>query len=488
MIFAALLQSIVIEPTFDAWREAVRPLLVAGTSPDAVNLVDSSSAVMDSLFACAGPPAAPIINSVIHAPRSFIERANIVACHRSADRWNLLYRVLFRLQSERGLMRLEIDDDIAEFRRLEHQVKRDLHKMHAFVRFRKIHTEGGEQFIAWYEPDHRILELAAPFFAERFAVMRWTILTPDASVRWNPADEQLAFGPGAPREFAPDRDDFEDLWRTYYSSIFNPARTNLNAMRSEMPVRYWKNLPELQTLPKLLTEAEGRVETMLARQPKLTAASFVPEVRSLPVLQQAIHACEGCGLYRCATQPVFGRGPGTARLMLVGEQPGDEEDRAGEPFVGPAGRLLNTLLIEAGIDRSSVYVTNAVKHFKFTERGKRRLHETPRTSEVFACRPWLLAELEAVQPQLVVCFGATASKSLFGSNFPLMRERGKLHSSQFAERVISTIHPSAILRATDQGRAEQMQELLVSDLKLAAHLLLDGLSHQHRSYPGRDPV
>ena len=369
-------------------------------------------------------------------------------------------------------MKLDIDDDIAEFRRLEHQVKRDLHKMHAFVRFRKIATEAGEQFVSWYEPAHHVLTLAAPFFAERFAIMHWMILTPEASVLWDPLGKQLSFGPGVPREHAPQSDDFEELWRTYYSSIFNPARTNLHAMRSEMPVRYWKNLPELQTLPKLLSEADDRVELMLARQPKVTAASFIPSDRTLPVLEEAIHACEGCELFRCATQPVFGRGPAKARLMFVGEQPGDEEDRAGEPFIGPAGRLLNTLLAEAGIDRSSAYVTNAVKHFKFTERGKRRLHENPRTSEIFACRPWLLAELEAVQPELVVCLGATASKSLFGSNFGLMRDRGKVLSSPYADRVIATLHPSAILRAMDRGRSAQMRSMLVADLKLAHSALL----------------
>ena len=466
----AVRQTILIEPTFEAWRDAVRPLLAAGKSPDSVELADASCCAMESLFPVAVSES--VSRSVAHVPRSFVERAKIVACHRSPDRWNLLYRVLFRLQTNRNLLKLEIDEDVAEFRNLEHQVRRDLHKMHAFVRFRKIETESGDAFVAWYEPAHRVLRLAAPFFAERFAVMQWTILTPDESVQWTPIGKELIFGPGVLRKHAPQQDDFEELWRTYYSSIFNPARTNLNAMRSEMPVRYWKNLPELQTLPKLLTEAEARVDTMLSRQPKLTAASFLPKDRSLPALQKAIQACEGCELYRCATQPVFGRGPATARLMLIGEQPGDEEDRGGEPFIGPAGRLLDTLLTEAGIDRADAYVTNAVKHFKFIERGKRRLHENPRASEVFACRPWLLAELEAVRPELVVCLGATASKSLFGPSFGLMRDRGKLLSSPYADRVIATLHPSALLRATDPARSAQMRSMLVSDLKLARTLLM----------------
>ena len=470
MKMAAMLQRVLTEPTFEAWRESARSLLYAGVLPENVDLADTTAGVTEWLFA-ASASALKTASSPLYVPRSFLERAKVVACHRDSDRWNLLYRLLFRLQKSRDLMKLEIDYDVAEFRRLEHQVRRDLHKMHAFVRFRKVATESGDRFVAWYVPAHRVLRLAAPFFAERFAVMQWTILTPDESVQWDPIEKDLTFGRGAHRECAPQQDDFEELWRTYYSSIFNPARTNLNAMRSEMPVRYWKNLPELQTLPGLLAEADSRVNTMLARQPKLTAASFLPKNRTLPVLQEAIRGCQGCDLHRCATQPVFGRGPATARLMLIGEQPGNEEDLRGEPFVGPAGRLLDALLAEAAIDRTTVFVTNAVKHFKFIERGKHRLHESPRAAEIFACRPWLLAELEAVRPELVVCLGATACKSLLGANFGLMRERGKIISSPYADRVIATIHPSAILRAPDPGRSAEMRSMLLNDLRCAADAL-----------------
>lgn len=467
-------QQVVIEPGFDAWRAAARNLLAANVRPEDVSIADRSASEAGSLFGASHdvlhPPVPAQSLRPLTVPAIFVSRARTVACHRSPDRWNLLYRVLYRLQAQRTLLSIDVDPDVAEFRRLEHQVKRDLHKMHAFVRFRRIVDEQGEHYIAWHEPDHLILHLAAPFFAERFAVMRWSILTPDGSVHWDPTTKQLTFGPGVSRHQAPQDDDYEALWRTYYGSIFNPARTNLNAMRNEMPVRYWKNLPELQTLPGLLAEAAPRVQTMLDRQARTTAASFVPSEHALPVLQQAIPACQGCDLYRCATQPVFGRGPVGARLMLIGEQPGDEEDRQGEPFIGPAGRLLNELLAEAGIAREQTYVTNAVKHFKFTERGKRRLHENPRASEIFACRPWLLAELDAVRPEVVVCLGASASKSLLGAGFALMRERGKLVASPYAERVVPTIHPSAILRAADPARGLEMRAMLASDLRLAASL------------------
>jgi uracil-DNA glycosylase len=173
----------------------------------------------------------------------------------------------------------------------------------------------------------------------------------------------------------------------------------------------------------------------------------------------------------CATQVVFGAGPVRASLMLIGEQPGDEEDRRGQPFVGPAGRLLDELLSEAGIERSTTYVTNAVKHFKFVLRGKRRLHESPRLSEINACRPWLLAELDAVRPGLVVCLGASAAKSLLGAKFALMRDRGKLVSSAYAAQVMATLHPSAILRAVDVERASMMKAMLLGDLRLAKSLV-----------------
>jgi probable DNA metabolism protein len=462
---AIQVRAVVIEPTLAAWREAARPILQKGTSPELVNFTDGSGQATQPLFAaevsCAETGPRP------HVPSSFLPRAETVACHRSLERWNLLYRLLWRLQRNRDLLHLAVDDDVAQFRRLEHQVKRDLHKMHAFVRFRRIDGPEKEAYVAWHQPDHFVLPLAAPFFAERFAVMRWSILTPDASMHWDPELKKVTFGPGVPRDKAPQDDELEDLWRVYYGSIFNPARMNLRAMRAEMPMRYWKNLPELQSLPGLLVEAEQRTASMIEHPSPLATTSWVPADHSLPVLREAIPRCRGCELHACATQPVFGAGPLSAGLMLVGEQPGDEEDRRGQPFVGPAGRLLDELLAEVGIDRAATYVTNAVKHFKFVMRGKRRLHESPRLSEINACRPWLLAELDAVQPGLVLCLGASAAKSLLGAKFALMRDHGKLVSSPWAVRVMATLHPSAILRATDPERAADMRSMLLADLRQA---------------------
>jgi uracil-DNA glycosylase len=462
-------RTIRIEPNLAAWREAARPLLQSGVPPDSVTFVDTNSTESSALFLSEQPTLAP--HPRPHVPAEFLRRAESIACHRSPERWNLLYRLLWRLQSNRNLLHIDVDDDVVKFRKLEHQVMRDLHKMHAFVRFRRVSDGSGEAYVAWYQPDHFVLPLAASFFAERFAVMRWAILTPDGSIRWDPAAKTIEFGPAVPREMAPREDELEELWRTYYGSIFNPARTNLTAMRAEMPARYWKNLPEIQSLPGLLTQADERVAGMIERQSTLNAAPWVPEEHALPVLRDAIPKCRGCELYSCATQAVFGAGPERASLVLVGEQPGDEEDRRGQPFVGPAGRLLDELLNEAEIERSATYVTNAVKHFKFVLRGKRRLHESPRLSEINACRPWLVAELEAVQPALVVCLGASAAKSLLGAKFALMRDRGRLVSSPWAKQALATLHPSAILRAPDPERAAAMRAMLLADLKLAKSLV-----------------
>ncbi|SNS84224.1 DNA polymerase [Granulicella rosea] len=509
-----------LQSDFEAWRAAARDALHAGFRPEELDLQDATvpSTLALTLDTDDVATGAPIVRP--HTSKAFLETAAIVAVHRSPDRWNLLYRVLYRLQSERNLLQIETDDDVSQLVRLEAQVRRDLHKMHAFVRFRKVMEASDpserpvvvdepipidpdphahhlvlvtptpfgevkteieacpppvsipdkdcEHFVAWYEPDHRILPLAAPFFAERFAIMRWSILTPEASVSWDPIAKKLIFGPGVPRESAPAEDELEDLWRTYYASIFNPARLNQEAMRSEMPVRYWKNLPEVALLPALIGGAQTRVAAMVKRQQQQpTAEPFLPAQRSLPALRDALPSCKGCELYCHATQVVPGVGASNSPLMLVGEQPGDQEDVQGLPFVGPAGKLLHKALAELNIDPASIYMTNAVKHFKFIRRGKIRLHQSPRMSEITACKPWLLAEIEALRPRVILCLGATASKSLLGGTFALMRDRGKILATPHAERVLATVHPSAVLRGRDQQSIEQLYQFLKDDLALA---------------------
>ncbi len=459
--------SLVIPPEFAAWRETARRLLTEGIHPDAVELIaeEAGTALLPGLTPEPEPdPIHAILKPSV--PKSFLDLAEIVACHSDPGRWQLLYRVLWRLQGRRDLMNDELDEDIARLHRMDHQVRRDLHKMHAFLRFRMVIEGDREHYISWYRADHRILALAAPFFAERFAVMQWTILTDYASVSWNPETRDFAWGPGVPRSQAPAEDELEAMWRSYYGSIFNPARLNTRAMKAEMPTRYWANLPELNILPQLLTSADSRVGAMMDQQSTLLSNTFVPQEHTLLALREAIPRCEGCDLYKPATQAVFGAGLPRATIMLVGEQPGDAEDLAGEPFVGPAGKVLNQIVDELGLARNEMYVTNAVKHFKFTERGKRRIHESPNLREIGACRPWLLAELDAVQPKVVVCLGASAAKSLLGAKFALMKERGKVVESPYAQRVIATIHPSAVLRAEGESK-QTLYDFIRQDLALA---------------------
>ena len=207
-------------------------------------------------------------------------------------------------------------------------------------------------------------------------------------------------------------------------------------------------------------------KTSMAEIPAGGARPFIPATRSLKRLAEAVDDCRGCPLYRRATQGVFGEGRAASRLVIVGEQPGDHEDRAGKPFVGPAGGVLDRALAEAGIARADVFVTNAVKHFKWEPRGKRRIHQTPRWSEVKACRPWLEEELARVKPDVVVALGSIAAQALMGSAFRVLKNRGRVHESD-GMPVVVTLHPSAVLRAPDKAAREANYRMLVADLKLA---------------------
>jgi uracil-DNA glycosylase len=202
-----------------------------------------------------------------------------------------------------------------------------------------------------------------------------------------------------------------------------------------------------------------------------SAADFLPDRPTLPKLREAANGCRGCHLYEDATQTVFGAGLKRARVMMVGEQPGDREDREGAPFVGPAGRMLDRGLADAGIDRADLYVTNVVKHFKFVQRGKRRIHQTPVMEEINACRPWLDAELAQVKPEVLVCLGATAAKALLGQSFRVTQSRGRFVESDLAPLASATVHPSSILRArSDQEREEAYREFVADLLVIAERL------------------
>ena len=211
------------------------------------------------------------------------------------------------------------------------------------------------------------------------------------------------------------------------------------------------------------------------------AAAFVPAGATISGLAEASQRCTGCALYRDATQIVFGRGAADARVVLVGEQPGDQEDLQGAPFVGPAGEILDRALVEVGLPRDALYVTNAVKHFKFVLRGKRRIHQTPRLAEIAACRPWLEAELGLIQPEIAVALGATAARALFGPDFRLTRERGRFLETRWARKTIATFHPSAVLRGDDEAAQQEIYGFLVADLRLVADAFASTLGRSPRA-------
>jgi DNA polymerase len=454
-----------IEPSFDAWREQARSLLQRDAHPRDLFWTDTRSD--QSLPLGDGQQEPPAATVSPHVPAAFIDVAKMVAYHRDPDRWAVLYRTLHRLtHGEPRLLSIASDDDVRQLDVMAKAVHRDRHKMTAFVRFNAVEIAGETHYVAWYKPAHYVLPLAADHFRDRYSVMQWSILTPDECVHWDLL--KLTFSPGVTRDDAPADDELESLWLQYYGSIFNPARIKLGAMRKEMPVRYWPQLPETKIIPDLLQAAPSRVAEMVRQSMALATEinmTEVPETRSLNVLREAACACTRCPLYKPATQTVFGEGPDDADVVFVGEQPGDSEDLAGKPFIGPAGQLLDQVLEEVGIDRKRVYVTNAVKHFKFEPRGARRIHAKPTAREVTACNVWVTKELEIIKPAVLVLLGATAAQSLVGRQFRITQQRGQVFESTWSPWTMATYHPSALLRAPDERARKEMRSLFTDDLR-----------------------
>jgi DNA polymerase len=308
--------------------------------------------------------------------------------------------------------------------------------------------------------------------------MAWSILTPDLCAHWD--GHAVSFTPGLSKAEAPSEDRLEETWRRYYASIFNPARLKVKAMQAEMPKKYWRNLPEASMIKPLIADALRITDDMIAKpatEPHKPQRQEVPMPRktagagSLEALREEAASCRACPLWKNATQTVFGEGPKHAPIMMVGEQPGDKEDLAGKPFVGPAGKMLDRALQEAGVDRNKVYVTNAVKHFKFVPRGKIRLHQKPTTPEIKACRQWYERELATIEPELVVALGATAAQSVFGKITPINKNRGRLIDLEEGRKALVTVHPSYLLRLPDEDAKAREYRRFVEDLKFAAAYL-----------------
>ena len=458
-----------------AWRETARGFLASATPPEAISWDDTT--VQAGLF---DEHRAQPTDRTITAPRTFLSMANTVVWHSDPARFARLYAFLWRLRDAPHLMTDRGDRDLAVLRAMEKNVHRCQHKMKAFVRFRETgdRDDARRSFAAWFEPTHHTVEPTAQFFVRRFADMNWQILTPGISAFFD--DGRLRFEQDVPRPDLP-ADAGEELWITYFRNIFNPARLKVQAMQSEMPKKYWKNMPEAAAIPDLIAQAPERAREMARAAPTLPPARLAA-IRAQQAtnvsawdgtheeLPAAIRACTRCALHRSATQAVPGTGPKDAALMIVGEQPGDQEDLTGRPLVGPAGQLFDRVAAEAGLVRTDAFVTNAVKHFKFVPRGRQRIHQRPDASETEHCRWWLMAEVAQVQPRLILAFGATAARSLTGDGADILARRGRTETGPRGLPVLITVHPSWILRLRDAVRRSEALNFFRKDLELAVHL------------------
>jgi uracil-DNA glycosylase len=432
------------ETDFDSWRRAARALVLNDVPPSEVTW-EVIRRMRDAREQQASAIVLQPPHSTFSVPAKFVELAKLAILHRSPERFALLYRLLWRLRHHHDLLMAADDPDVATASDMAEAVQRDIRNMEAQLRFREIGREQKAHFVAWFAPAHHIMAAAAPFFASRFADMPWSILTPDACAHWD--GHAVTITPGLSE--IPDANRLEETWQTHCADIFNPAR--------------------LKTAPETHSGNLEHASRIAPREPAMTRKPVA--AKSLDTLRAEAASCRACPLWKDATQTVFGEGPSRARLMLVGEQPGDKEDLAGKPFVGPAGNMLDRALEEAGIIREKVYVTNAVKHFKYVPRGKIRLHQKPATSEIRACRQWYERELAAVQPDLVVAMGATAAQSVIGKITPINKNRGRMIASADGTRVLVTVHPSYLLRLPDEEAKAREYERFVEDLKLAARLL-----------------
>ena len=461
------------ETDIKGWRDASRDLLLRAVPPEQVewNVAGSGG----GLFADEGDPLPPERRETVTIAKELLRDVQTVLLHRDPERFALAYRIVHRAQDEPKLHRNPADPDMHRLRGLAKSVRRDIHKMHAFVRFRTIGTseDGREQFVAWFEPDHHITEAVAPFFRDRFTGMNWLIVTPEAGIAWD--GEALRTGPGGRKSDVPQEDALEAEWKSYYGAIFNPARLKTKAMMAEMPAKYWKNLPEAALIPALTRAAETRMNAMIDKNDEET-----PAVKDVAVpacaqdrytaLDQLYDALRGANDYPAegfSDRLVPGAGPDDAPLMFVGEQPGDQEDQAGQPFVGPAGQLLDRAMAAASVDRQGAFITNAVKRFKFVQRGQRRIHSKPSNDDIEYYRWWLDQERRLVDPRVVVALGATAARALTGKTLTISRNRGQLMDYLGGSKLLITVHPSYLLRLPDGAGQKVEYEKFVRDLSLA---------------------
>ncbi|WP_109483313.1 UdgX family uracil-DNA binding protein [Paraburkholderia sp. C35] len=488
------MQVIAIDDSYAAWREAALGALASGIAPEQIDWrvdgCDARSATPALFDDHASLPLAASAAAKVRISRDLAELLKDAALYRDTARWAFLYRVLWRWHGGDRSVASPADTDGARLYKMAKAVRRAKHDMIAYVRFR-LREPGNDapapdlpEYIAWYEPEHDVLAWSAEHFARRMGRSTWLISTPDSAAWWNGTALRLERRTALPHDRGyPDADEAEALWLAYYRRTFNPARLNETALEQHMPVRFWKGLPEGRLIPSMISEAKsGAQRVAQARVVGVLGGKSVPvDAQSAqPVRQQptTLDACRRCELWRHATQAVDGIGPLDARIMLIGEQPGDQEDLAGRPFVGPAGQLLDIAIERAGLRRDSLYRTNAVKHFKWMLRGKRRLHKTAAQQEIDACGYWLERELAHVKPSVVVTLGATALSALLREKVSL-REWIDTPLDVDGMQVIATYHPSFALRQDNDDARERVLDAITSALARARVLADTGEERQH---------
>ncbi|QQC67116.1 UdgX family uracil-DNA binding protein [Paraburkholderia ginsengisoli] len=509
------MKRIPIEPTFAAWRRAARALLRQGIEPGLVEWVEverdeaEDRAVVAErdarlkdvvgsagAVASAGSAASTATGASNHPsstapstpaiPRELLGQLQTAACYRAADRWALLYRILWRwTHGERDVIELH-DPDGAQLNQRVQSIEHETADLLDFTLFRRRDPSIGlPEFVGWYEPRHDLLERAAEKFAKPMGDSTWMLATPHGAAFWNGMllriDQTAAKQTAAQREQAtpalpPDAmtgeaitsEPTEALWLAYYASVFNARPT-------PMPLRYWRTPPAGPPLPAQLARERSRAG---AQDAVITVPETAPVEDSAltPPLHEPtgpLATCRRCALWRNAKQAVAGVGSADATIMAVGEQPGEYENQHGEPFTGPAGQLLDAVLARAGLERATLYLTYAVKHYKWETFDQQRVHRMPERREVEACEHWLQQELTRVEPRAIVTLGATALKALTGAHVNLSEYLGQTIAHR-GRLIVPTWHPSYALRTADARLREDIVEGIVTAFSRAAALAAQG--------------
>ena len=430
------------ETDWEGWRNAARALALSGVAPADVRwAVRSHDEEGEPLQAAAGG---------FSVSRALVSLASLAIQARDPQRFDLLYRLVWQANAGEPA-------DASETRRaqeLAFAVRAEAHRMRTLLRYLPVQEGNRTRYLGWYDPAHFVLESNAQLIARRSPDLAFSIVTPDGAAHWD--GTALRFSIGADRESIPDDAALESWWRRHQSRLTQEARVGTAVPEAE----------RLDEAPRPLDRpALGPV--VLPRHAD----------RALQEAMREAADCQRCHLHAAATQTVFGEGPAQAAVLFVGEQPGDQEDVIGRPFVGPAGQIMDRAMEEAGIDRRTVYITNAVKHFKFEPRGKRRIHKTPETPEIQACRFWLDVELVGLRPKLVVAMGGTAARALLGRAVTITRERGRPIELPDGQQAFVTVHPSFLLRVPDEDAKEREYQAFVADLRRVADLVGSGRRH-----------